>query len=112
MPEMEVKTPVYDVQVYLTEQKYPITLAYKKVLAEAKEIANNVQLNMSKVYWYPSKEGGESLNWLNKNYIVTCNITQCFEEIYETSGGHAYGYAYGYTRHEPVYLEDMETDCD
>lgn len=114
MPEMEIpapKTPVYDVLVWLHEDKSsPITVAYKMVKSEATRIATNVSGNLSNVYWYTTKEKGDDVAWFNKKYVVRCEVTPTMKEIYRTDGE---GWmSYGWTNYEQVYLEDLENEND
>lgn len=114
MPEMDSllpMTPVYDVLVWLHEDmSSPITVAYKKLKKEANEICHNLApppSTMVNHYYYPTKEGGGHEAWLNKNYIVRCEVQQSTKQMWHSDPD---GFSYSY--YELVYLEDLENEND
>lgn len=125
MPEMEIpepKTPVYDVVVWLHGESTPITVAWKKVKNEAIKIAGNVGGQLASKWWYKTTEDGDEVGFLNKHYIVKCELVACthqkrseYADLFEDNDTLRAYYLHNrdyYMETVPLYLEDLETEND
>lgn len=111
MPEIEEKTPVYDVVVHL-EAVGEVIVAEKVTLKSAADIRDNLRpapSTMVNHYYYPPAEDNDLKSWLSKTHIIKCDIRRStrMEYIPPTDI-----WDFGRTVYHELFLEDLENEND